>query len=278
MRIANIFGRYVLKTEHLHFGYWPGDLEIKLENLPQAQDLYSQFLLLYIPVETRSILDVGCGTGHNAELLISHEYHVDCVSPSTYLTECTRKKLSDRNQIFECFFENLVTDQKYDLILFSESFQYIKMNLALEKCIGLFNPGGHIMIVDFFRIPGNGTSPMGGGHRLRDFQTKVKNYPLENIIDIDITVNTEPNLKLVDEALQQVAIPLKNLVTDLCKSRRKMLYHLAHWTGKMFFRRKMRTLNYKYFSGSRNAENFIKFKTYRLFLFKLYEKAECVKP
>ena len=49
LRIANIFGRYFLKTDHLHYGFWPEGLPVALENLPKAQDLYTEFLRARIP-------------------------------------------------------------------------------------------------------------------------------------------------------------------------------------------------------------------------------------
>ena len=49
LRIANIFGRYFLKTEHLHYGYWPEELPVTLENLPKAQELYAEYLRGSIP-------------------------------------------------------------------------------------------------------------------------------------------------------------------------------------------------------------------------------------
>ena len=86
LRIANIFGRYFLKTDHLHYGFWPEGLPVALENLPKAQDLYTEFLRARIPEGVRSILDVGCGTGHNAEVLLAAGYEVDCVSPSARIS------------------------------------------------------------------------------------------------------------------------------------------------------------------------------------------------
>ena len=112
LRIANIFGRYFLKTDHLHYGFWPEGLPVALENLPKAQDLYTEFLRARIPEGVRSILDVGCGTGHNAEVLLAAGYEVDCVSPSPYLSSVTRSKLLDRGTLFECIFEDLPAGKK----------------------------------------------------------------------------------------------------------------------------------------------------------------------
>ena len=63
--------------------------------------------------------------------LIENGYLVDCVSPSSNLSKHVRNRLGNRSVIFETRFEDLETEKCYDLILCSESFQY----LLLEKAI-----------------------------------------------------------------------------------------------------------------------------------------------
>lgn len=266
LRIANIFGRYLLKTAHLHYGFWPDNLPVTLANLPKAQELYAEFLRDNIPEGVSSILDVGCGTGHNAELLLASGYQVDCVSPSPYLSSITRGKLQGRGKLYECTFEELPPGRKYDCLLFSESFQYIDLDTVFLRMPEFLNPGGCVIISDFFRIPGEGSSAMGGGHRLSRFREKLATSPFRLLREKDITENTAPNLQLVDEALQQVAVPLRDLVIGELSSRHRWFWLPAKWIGRLFFRRKLEKLHYKYFSGSRNAENFREHKRYCLFL------------
>jgi SAM-dependent methyltransferase len=81
-----VLAKYFLKTEHLHYGYWSGDLEVNIANLKEAQDRYSEVLLSHIPDGTGSILDVGCGTGVLSRRLLDEGYRVESVSPSPFLT------------------------------------------------------------------------------------------------------------------------------------------------------------------------------------------------
>ena len=190
LRIANICGRYLLHTDHLHYGFWPEDLPVSLENLPRAQDLYSQFLCDHLPEGVTTILDVGCGTGHNAELLLERGYQVDCVSPSPYLSEVTESKLKGRGHLYNCIFEELPEGKKYDMLLFSESFQYIQLDGIFERFKKYLNPGGAVMIADFFRIESNSgrKSAMGGGHRLSRFRERLAEAgEFRQIEEIDIT-------------------------------------------------------------------------------------------
>ena len=54
---------FILKLEHLHYGYFRDGLEANVSNLKKAQENYEELLISNIPEGTKSILDVGCGAG-----------------------------------------------------------------------------------------------------------------------------------------------------------------------------------------------------------------------
>jgi SAM-dependent methyltransferase len=267
LQIGLIFGQFFLKTSHLHYGYWPEDLEVNIDNFPEAQKNYTNFLMSHISDDVKSILDVGCGVGENAEILLAKGHQVDCVSPSKFLSDVTRQKVGDRIELFECFFEDIQTEKKYDMILFSESFQYIKMDKAFQKCMNLLKDDGYILICDFFKIPGEGARPMGGGHRLAKFNRVIGEFPFNKIKEIDITEYTAPNIDLVDQVLRQVAMPIQGILSNLLHTNYKILSKISGFIAQLFFRKKLEKIKFKYFSGERNAENFKKFKRYYLFLY-----------
>lgn len=271
LRIGAVLGSFFFKTEHLHYGYWDESLEINVENLPLAQQKYSAFLLEHVPAEVKSILDVGCGIGENARLLLDKGYKVDCVSPSAYLTEKTREKVQDQSEIFECFFEKVETDKRYDLILFSESFQYINMEQAFTQCMRLLNPGGYILICDFFRLRPQSAPvrrAIGGGHRIERFFETVKRFPVEQLKDIDITRYTAPNYTLVDQIRKTVMLPIVETVKDAMQSNYRFTSRFISFIGRVFFGKKLKKLHYRHLSGNRNADNFTLYKSYRLFLYR----------
>ena len=49
LEIGLVLSRFFLKTEHLHFGYSPADLEVSLNNLKKAQDYHSEKIIHSIP-------------------------------------------------------------------------------------------------------------------------------------------------------------------------------------------------------------------------------------
>src|SRR4030042_340912 len=95
--------------------------------------------------------------------------------------------LDNKSHIFESAYEEIITENRYDLILFGESFQYINLEKALRTSWKLLNDGGYLLICDFFKMDAKGTSILRGGHKLARFYDLVYKYPFKPILDIDIT-------------------------------------------------------------------------------------------
>jgi SAM-dependent methyltransferase len=258
-----IWGQHLFKIEDLHYGYWTPDLPVDYFNLGRAQANYSQFLISHLPAGIKTILDVGCGIGTLARNLLNLGYQVDCVSPSPLLTQEARKKLKNGCQIFECGYEELETPNRYDLVLFSESFQYVKMEKAFPQTLRFLREGGYLLISDFFKTDAKGKSALHGGHRLSKFYRLISRYPFQLIQDLDITNQTAPTLTLYHEMLTQVGLPTRDLLWYLLNNNYPRLARLLQWK----YREKIEKLNHKYFSGERDAAHFAIFKSYRHLLY-----------
>ncbi len=267
LEIGLILTRQFLKTDHLHYGLWPDSMKIDLFNLPRAQENYSDFLISHIPDGAETVLDVGCGVGRFARTLTDRGYAVDCVSPSPRFASHARELLDGKSRVYECRFEMIQTDRRYDIILFSESFQYVHLGKALQNSHGLLSSGGHLLICDFFKTDAEGESALGGGHRLSRFHKIISGHPFRQVEDIDITDQTAPNLALVDDLLKNVGLPTWDLALYFFNHRYPLFSKLLQWR----YRKKIETIHRKYFRGARNAETFAAFKTYRLLLYKKIE-------
>jgi len=264
IEIGAIFSKYFLKSQHLHYGYWTNDLQVDIANLPIAQENYAKFLISHIPDGVRTILDVGCGFGQIAKKLVDMGYHVDCVSPSQFLSKKARELLGNTSHIFECYYQQLQTEKRYDLILFSESFQYIDIEEAIEKTLGFLNQGGYILICDFFKKESPYKSSLSGGHPLRRFYNIVSEYPLEPVKDLDITEGMASTLDIANDMLKEVIEPTITLSEQFLENRYPFMSKFVKW----IYRNKINKINEKYFTGERTGENFKKFKSYRLLLYK----------
>lgn len=264
LEIGYICGKYFLKLDHLHYGYWYNGLKLDISNLYLAQEAYTKFLLSNIPDTVKTILDVGCGTGQVAKSLIDKGYKVDCVSPDPYLTKCAKERLEGKITIFECPYEELQTQNRYDMTLFSESFQYINIERAIAKCTEVLNPGGHVLISDIFRNETKDKGGISGGHSLLKFYDFMGKSVFSKIKDVDITAQTAPNMDLMYDVMQNVVKPCSEAAHRFLQSRNPLIVKIIMW----WYKEKLKKVNQKYFSDQRTAEKFKKYKSYRLMLYK----------
>ncbi|MDZ4675375.1 MAG: class I SAM-dependent methyltransferase [Gemmatimonadota bacterium] len=265
LALGYIVGHHLLDMQDLHYGYWPADLPVSMRNLAEAQSHYTDLIIANIPEGVRTILDVGCGAGNNARKLLERGYQVDCVSPNGFLTDVAKQVLAGRATVFETKFQQLDTDRRYDLVLFSESLLFIKpLDVAFTKALGLLNPGGHVLITDIFKVPAEGKSPIGGGHQLEVFRETMARHPFAGVTDVDMTDGIAPTFDLLDRAYREMIQPSYGLLLGRLSAQYPWVMRFVKWK----FKRSMERYEAKHFSGRRNGANFKKYKEYRLMLFR----------
>lgn len=258
LEIGLILGKQLLNTEYLHYGYWTETPT--LAGFPAAQIRYADFLAQHIPAGVKTILDVGCGTGKLAAKLAEMGYEIECISPSPFLSRYARSLLPKGVPVHEYYFQDFPIRRTYDLVLFSESFQYIPLDIVLAQSERCLNPNGHILVCDFFKTGATGQSYHSGGHHLDRFYAKVDDLGLRAEVDLDITPYTSPTLDLYNQFLTDTGAPIFHLLLDTCRTNWPWLAKLIEWK----FQKKITKMERKYFSGLKSGENFATFKSYRL--------------
>ena len=263
--IGLAIGRFFLNTEDLHYGYWPKGKTATIQNFAEAQKAHSKLIIDHIPDGTQRILDVGSGSGNLALKLINKGFQVDCVIPSEFLAEQVQANLGNQSTIHICGFEDVPESEKYDLILFSESFQYVKLGESMVKIMTMLNPGGHLLICDFFRRDVLGKSPMGGGHSWQGFQDIITKHPLKMVTDLDITKETAPTIDLLAKFNADVVTPISEMSGEYLIDHYPRITRLLQWK----FKKRIEKISRIYLSGAVNGYSFKQFKEYHLLV---YEK------
>lgn len=274
-----VLAQQLLDVQDLHFGLWDPDLPVSMSSFGRAQQRYTDLLLTQVERLTGEkiaarILDIGCGTGHMLEQLIARGYRVDAVNPSPFLNRQVRSRLSRlaaaSPTLFESTFEDMphaACQGKYDVLLCSESFQYIPLPDFFEKAPGLLRSGGHVIICDFFKTAAHGDGAAGdrsfsGGHLIGQFHELLGDSPFRKVLDEDLTSRVSPNLDLLDEWLTQRLAPAAASIDRYLQDQYPRSSSVLKWLA----RHKLAKLKYKYLSGHRNAATFQKYKSYRLLI------------
>ena len=259
-----LIGKFFMDTEELHYGYWPNDKTATAQNFSEAQERHSQLIIDNIPKGVKKILDVGSGSGSLAKKIVALGYQVDCVIPSEFLADKVQQKLDGSSKIHINKFEDLDISNNYDLILFSESFQYVHLIKSIDKILSILDKNGYLLICDVFHKNVSGISPMRGGHRLDLFENEIEKTDLVKKADIDITLETAPTWDFLNQFLNEVAIPISDMSHSYMKYKYPKLIRFMKWK----YRNRLEKIRKVWLSNELTGENFAKFKSYRLFLFK----------
>ena len=272
-----VLAQHLLDLDDMHYGFWDGDLPVTVQNFGIAQQRYTDMLLDALPdpeSETGPVrvLDIGCGSGHMMQQLLARGYACDGIVPAPDLARLARKRLSPLEEadskILECRLEDLPDSHcrnQYDVCLFSESFQYVAMEVAVHKLAGLLKPGGLVVICDFFKSQNHGDGQpgdrsMGGGKRLHTFYDVIGRSPFEIKRDDDITRFVSPNMDLVNDVLTHRIAPTVDAIERFLLGRYPRLGRLL----LRVFRRPIELGKKKYLAGTRNRDVFERYKVYKL--------------
>lgn len=282
-----VAGQQLTGLEDLHYGLWEEGEKPSVLGIKAAQNRYTKLILDTIaeyggePAATK-ILDVGCGTGVILKKLLELGYRVDGVIPAAYLKRQVDQRIAglkniSRPTIYECNFQDFPQSDRnnqYDIVLFSESFQYIPMGASFTLMKQLLKPNGKVIVCDFFKTErdgdgGPGDKSFGGGHPLNHFYRDIEKYSYKILHDDDITKRISPTIAMVDEVLMQRIYPTLQTLSVYLEGRHRFGFGIF----KRLFRKKMDKLKFKYFSGHRSQAVFERYKSYHHVVIALKQSA-----
>ncbi|WP_407492170.1 class I SAM-dependent methyltransferase [Pseudooceanicola sp. MF1-13] len=260
LEVGNEIAKWLTGAENLHYGLWD-ELEVNAGNLGRAQSAYTDKLFGYLPEGQLSILDIGGGAGETARKLLALGHQVQIVVPSAYLADRCRANAPGAT-VHLSTFEEFETQETFDLCLFSESFQYIPMDTALLKALGMTKPGGHVLIADCFRSDGmvvaDDIRPAGGGHNFTAFQAYVETLPVERVAFEEITTSVAPSIDLEQSFFHVFGNAIGRIDDELSTKRPKTRGGLMMLLRTFMGKRKMHRLNERLRASHRTSENFIR--------------------
>ena len=258
------FSKWLTGAENLHYGYWEG-LEVCAANFGAAQVAYTDLLFERLPQKPCRILDIGGGAGETARKLVALGHQVEIVIPSAFLASRCREN-APQAVVHEATFQDAQLVGRFDVCLFSESFQYIPLGQGIEKCLTLLAPGGRIVIADCFRsesfAPDKVQATTGGGHSIKAFRDLVEKQLLVVSQEVDITQEVAPSIDLEQGLFNVIGYAGKRIDAEFALHRPRMR-RFGHWIlRRLLSERKRARLDQRLNQETRNAAFFAANNTY----------------
>ncbi len=226
----------------LHYGYWeplPKSIEeLTITRLRTAQQAYADKLLSFIPVDTKNILDVGCGTGGNAGFLLSKGFSVEGLAPDPFQQERFLKYTKGQAAFHLSEFQNFKGTTKYDLILLSESSQYIQASDIANCSSALLNSGGYLLIADMMRSDSSYQDGIFSNcHVVKDLHNTLLEAGFTLVRDEDISTQAAPTIDLAVENFRRFGLSTFTYIADLIAIAVPPLHKILGWAYKKWLQK-----------------------------------------
>ncbi len=253
----------VLGLDRLHYGLWEND-PMNFEGLKAAQERYESRLLEKISDFSASpgdtlVLDAGCGSGEMVKTLLSAGFKAEGLSPDPYQQKLFAEKTPAKFHL--CTFQDFDPGYPYDTVLMSESAQYIPLDGLFQKTGEILKNGGHLILSDYFCLPGAAGPQSKSGHYLEAFLQCASENGFILKFEQDITDKTSPTLELAMRLVENYIIPSIDIMARSIKRKRPVLAKIA-WV--LF---KKRILKVYENAAIIDAGEFKKNKRYMLYIF-----------
>ncbi|MFN8286378.1 MAG: methyltransferase domain-containing protein [Chitinophagales bacterium] len=204
----------LLPGDFLHYGYFDNaqtePADVSLNMIYRAQERYAEKLLELVKDTQSPILDIGCGMGGMLGMMNKRGWKSTGLTPDKNQCKHIREKYP--NDLIEARFEDIDSTKYasyFGTVITSESFQYLKTDVALPLIKKILKPGGRWVACDYFRI---GEAEEKSGHRWEQFLELLEANQLTLVEHTDITTNVLPTIAYVYFLATQVGLPIKEFI------------------------------------------------------------------
>lgn len=196
--------------DYMHYGLWEdGTLQLK-----DAQENLASLMKSLIPDGVKRILDSGCGLGRTTHDLTAAGYDVIGISPDIRLMEMARTKYRKcESQLVISSFEDFRSTERFDLLLFQESAQYINIGFLFSHGKELLNTKGYILMCDEVRYDNSAGSPF---HEKKEILNIAHEYGFRLLLNKDITKKV---LETRGIALEMIISNKESLINEFSSIR-----------------------------------------------------------
>ncbi|MCG6133279.1 MAG: class I SAM-dependent methyltransferase [Nostoc sp. LLA-1] len=221
-------------SSYLHYGYWetiPASTEdLTLAGLRIAQEAYMAKLLTFIPAETNSLLDVGCGVGGNAAYLKDRGFSVEGLAPDPFQQEKFIDHTKGQIPFHLTKFEDFQSTHSYDLILFSESSQYIAADDIAQGAARLLNSGGYLLLADMIRVDAKYNEGIFSNcHVASVLHAALEQAGFKLVKTEDISAQIAPTIDLCLENFRTFGLSTIKYIADLVAIAVPPIHLLGRW-------------------------------------------------
>ena len=265
--IALKLAQKLFHLEYLHYGYFPSNkkgAKPTLQDLPKAQEAFTRKLMQSIPSKVKNVLDVGCGSGGVSLALVKKGYKVHCIDPDPFMVETTRKRTKYKVKSKVGLYENIhdLPKESFDLVLMSESCQYINASKGWLLHDKYLASGGYVMAADFFRIRKLDRDYLSrSGHELKKFLQEAQKNNFKLVKKINISKQVAPTMDIYQDMIFEKIFPTAEALLTFIQRSVPWLYKL----GRLFLKKKILFLEKKY--SHQDSKTFCKYKNYFILVF-----------
>lgn len=256
----------VLGLEHLHLGLSEPGRPLTYADVSGAQRRFTDNLIARIPTGTRTVLDVGCGVGHGTRMIRDAGFRVEGLNPDPYQRTVFVAHLPEV-PFHPVTFEAFRPPHAFDVVLFSESAQYVRLADFFPQCRAALGGGGRgtVIVADWFLRPG--VAAFYGAHDEAAFLAAAAQAGFTLAAEDDLTDRATPSVEYLSAFHRTHIIPAMDAAADIMRQQAPWWTRIIRlFAGRMLDRmgRHVRVAMTEQY----DPERFRRSVRYRLFVFR----------